>query len=185
MYWSVLACVIGVEYIAEWLVSWSVLFLPSGSNSLPGILILSNQDPLLLPRQNALPSLHRPPTDPGRVLPLSNTPRASPPRPRVPNRRSSRTAPHPRVCVPPGPRTHALGLHHRERDRPTSRAVRRVHHLGRRLPSARATPERLSLRPDADARYALAHIRSRDRSGRHSAPPASGRPSFRVCTERY
>ena len=26
MYWSVLACVIGVEYLAEWLVSWSVPF---------------------------------------------------------------------------------------------------------------------------------------------------------------
>lgn len=25
MYWSVLACVVGVEYLAEWLVSWCVL----------------------------------------------------------------------------------------------------------------------------------------------------------------
>ena len=31
MYWSVLACVIGVEYIAEWLVSWFVC-----RSSLPG-----------------------------------------------------------------------------------------------------------------------------------------------------
>ena len=134
---------------------------------------ISKKDPLLLLLQNALPALHRPPTNPRRVLPLPNPTRACSPRPRVPDRRGARTAPHARIRFRASSRTHALGLHNRQRDRTSSRLL--FHHrrclfflYHRRRGSVRTTGaplERLGLRTDTDARYALAYLRTCNRRG--------------------
>lgn len=43
MYWSVLGCIIGVEYVAEWLVSWCV-DLPLSSYILHPILLCASRE---------------------------------------------------------------------------------------------------------------------------------------------
>ena len=88
MYWSVLGCVIGFEYVAEWAVSWyfrsSSLFV--SQLILPGKTI---QDSFLLHYQDPLLALPCSAADPRLLLPLCKPPPAIPSFTRDPDRRST------------------------------------------------------------------------------------------------
>lgn len=88
-YWSVLGCIVFVEYVAEWLVSWSVLAFPS-SYRIDLMIGAGLQDTFLLPHQNAIPPLPCTSSDPRKYHNLPHLCRALLLPARTPDRRCPR-----------------------------------------------------------------------------------------------
>jgi hypothetical protein len=107
MYWSVLGCIVGVEYVAEWLVSWYAVDCHiAGHWSLKQIC----QDTILFHSQGHLPPLPCTATNPRLLLHLHPTSLPLLQIARIPNRCSSRFTESQSLCLFPRSRQSFVGL---------------------------------------------------------------------------